>query len=92
MPPRAPPDSILLKLERKLFAQVDIASLVFFRIAFGLLMLRMVKLAWSLDRISQWWIDPPFLFKYLRRSTERYRWTRSAHPKAHVFNHFPAEA
>ena len=45
MPPRAQPDSILLKLERKLFAQVDIASLVFFRIAFGLLMLRMVKLA-----------------------------------------------
>ncbi len=54
MPPSAQPDSILLKLERKLFAQVDIASLVFFRIAFGLLMLRMVKLAWSLDRISQW--------------------------------------
>jgi len=54
MPPRAQPDSILLKLERKLFAQVDIAFLVFFRIAFGLLMLRMVKLAWSLDRISHW--------------------------------------
>jgi len=29
MPRRAQPDSILLKLERKLFAQVDIASLVF---------------------------------------------------------------
>ena len=54
MPRCAQPDSILLKLERKLFAQVDIASLVFFRIAFGLLMLRMVKLVWSLDRISQW--------------------------------------
>ena len=27
-------------------------------------MLRMVKLAWSPDRISQWWIDPPFLVKY----------------------------
>ena len=51
-------------MERKLFGQVDIASMIFFRIAFGFLMLRMVKLAWSLDRISQWWIEPSFLFKY----------------------------
>jgi hypothetical protein len=61
---RPQPESRLSKLERKLFAPVDIASLVFLRIAFGLLMLRMVKLAWSLDRISQWWIEPSFLFKY----------------------------
>src|SRR5438105_844842 len=46
------------------FAPVDIASLVFFRIGFGLLMLRMVQLVWSLDRISQWWLEPSFLFKY----------------------------
>ena len=64
MPRHAEPGSLLSKLERKLFTQVDLASLVFFRIAFGLLMLRMVKLAWSLDRISQWWIEPSFLFKY----------------------------
>ncbi len=60
----AQPWSILANLQRKMFAPVDIASLVFFRIAFGLLMLRMVQLVWSLDRISQWWIEPPFLFKY----------------------------
>ena len=64
MPRSAQPESTLSRLERWLFAQVDIASLVFFRIAFGLLMLRMVKMAWSLDRISQWWIEPSFLFKY----------------------------
>jgi vitamin K-dependent gamma-carboxylase len=51
-------------LERKLFAPVDIASLVFFRIAFGVLMLRTVKLAWSPDRISQSWIEPAFSVKY----------------------------
>jgi hypothetical protein len=49
MPPRAQLDSVLSKLERKLFAPVDIASLVFFRIAFGLLMLRMVKQDLSAD-------------------------------------------
>ena len=54
----------LAKLSNRGFAPVDIASLVFFRIAFGLLMLRMVQLVWSLDRISQWWVEPSFLFKY----------------------------
>src|SRR5467141_4074571 len=54
----------LAKLWNGGFAPVDIASLVFFRIAFGLLMLRMVQLVWSLDRISQWWLEPSFLFKY----------------------------
>ncbi|HEV3243432.1 MAG TPA: HTTM domain-containing protein [Chthoniobacterales bacterium] len=52
------------KLWNGVFAPVDIASLVFFRIAFGGLMLVMVQLVWSLDRISQWWIEPSFLFKY----------------------------
>jgi vitamin K-dependent gamma-carboxylase len=64
MPTPALPGSILSKLERRLFAPVDIASLVFFRIAFGLLVFWMVKLAWSLNRVSQWWIEPSFLFKY----------------------------
>jgi vitamin K-dependent gamma-carboxylase len=54
----------LAKLWNSVFAPVDIASLVFFRIAFGGLMLVMVQLVWSLDRISQWWIEPSFLFKY----------------------------
>ena len=61
---RAQTLSNLANSRQKLFAPVDIASLVFFRIAFGLLMLWMVQLVWSLDRISQWWIDPAFLFKY----------------------------
>jgi len=54
----------LEKLQRKSFAPIDNASLIFFRIAFGIVMLRMVQLTWSLHRISRWWIDPPFLFKY----------------------------
>ena len=58
------PESVLANLQRKAFAPVDIASLVFFRITFGLLMLWMVQLVWSLHRIEQWWIEPPVLFKY----------------------------
>ena len=54
----------LEKLQRKFFAPIDIASLVFFRIAFGVVMLWMVQLVWFGHRISRWWIDPPFLFKY----------------------------
>jgi vitamin K-dependent gamma-carboxylase len=61
---RAQPWSVLANLQRKAFAPVDIASLVFFRIAFGLLMLWMAQLVWSLHRIRQWWIEPPFLFSY----------------------------
>ena len=57
-------NSILANLQRKLFARIDIASLIFFRIAFGIVMLRMVQMVWSLHRIPRWWIDPPFLFKY----------------------------
>jgi len=54
----------LANLQRKFFAPVDIASLVFFRIAFGVVMLWMVQMVWLGHRISRWWIDPPFLFKY----------------------------
>ena len=56
--------NFLTRLQTRAFAPVDIASLVFFRIAFGLLMLWIVQLVWSLHRIQQWWIEPPFLFKY----------------------------
>ena len=64
MPQRVQPRSLPIKLQRKVFAPIDNASLVFFRIAFGIFMLWMVQLTWSLHRISRWWIDPPFLFKY----------------------------
>ena len=56
--------SLLAKLQNSAFAPVDIASLVFFRIAFGLLML------WDACRFYAWggiaacWIHPRFLFKY----------------------------
>jgi HTTM domain/Vitamin K-dependent gamma-carboxylase, lumenal domain len=56
--------TFLANLQSRAFAQVDIASLVFFRIAFGLLVLWTIREAWSLDLIKRWWIDPPCLFKY----------------------------
>ncbi len=52
------------KVLRSAFAPVDIASLVFFRIAFGLLVIGMVHRIWSYHGIAQWWIDSHFLFKY----------------------------
>lgn len=61
---RAQPWSLLANLQREAFAPVDIASLVFFRIAFGILM------AWEIWRhfthgwIAGDWIEPPFHFKY----------------------------
>jgi vitamin K-dependent gamma-carboxylase len=56
--------SFLTKLQTRAFAPIDIASLVFFRIAFGLLM------AWEVCRyfrngwIYLFWLDPRILFKY----------------------------
>src|ERR1700731_220952 len=56
--------SVLANIQQKAFAPVDIASLVFFRIAFGLLM------AWEIWRdythgwIAADWIAPSFHFKY----------------------------
>jgi vitamin K-dependent gamma-carboxylase len=57
------PTVLLDTLGKRAFAPVDIASLVFFRIAFGVLMI------WEVFRHSrQWitacWIEPPLLFKY----------------------------
>jgi vitamin K-dependent gamma-carboxylase len=54
----------LAEVPSRAFAPVDIASLVFFRIAFGLLVFWTVWEAWSRDLIKHFWIDPPFLFKY----------------------------
>ncbi|MEY2544409.1 MAG: hypothetical protein QOE81_1870, partial [Verrucomicrobiota bacterium] len=55
-------NTVLAKLQSSAFAAVDIASLVFFRIAFGLLMVGEV---WILrHQIAASWIHPRFLFKY----------------------------
>jgi vitamin K-dependent gamma-carboxylase len=55
---------ILAKLQNSAFAPVDIASLVFFRIAFGLLMIWHVSWYFSDHRIARFWLEPRFLFKY----------------------------
>ena len=51
-------------IARTLFRQVDIASLVFFRIAFGTVMLWEVFRYLRGDRIYRYWIDPSFHFTY----------------------------
>ncbi len=51
-------------IARTLFHQVDIASLVFFRIAFGTVMLWEVFRYLRGDRIYRYWIDPSFHFTY----------------------------
>jgi len=56
--------SFLLNIRNRAFAPVDIAALVFFRIAFGLLMIWHVYWHFSNDRITKMWIEPRFLFKY----------------------------
>ncbi|MEP7014447.1 MAG: HTTM domain-containing protein [Verrucomicrobiota bacterium] len=52
------------KVVEDAFAPVDIASLVFFRIAFGLLMLWEVLRNFSHHQIALYWIEPRFLFNY----------------------------
>jgi len=54
----------LTRLQRQAFAPVDIASLVFFRITFGLLMAWDVWRYFSHGWIAFYWIEPRFLFKY----------------------------
>ncbi len=49
---------------RTFFRQVDIASLVFFRVAFGLVMLWEVFRYLRGDWIYRYWIDPSFHFTY----------------------------
>lgn len=55
---------ILAKLQKSAFATVDIASLIFFRVAFGFLMVWEVWRYFSHHRIGLFWLDPPLLFKY----------------------------
>lgn len=47
-----------------LFEQVDAASLAFFRVAFGLIMLVECWRFWSHGWIERYYIEPQFLFKY----------------------------
>ena len=54
--------TLLAKIRERAFAPVDITSLVFFRIAFGLVMVGEVILL--RDQIAASWIHPRFLFKY----------------------------
>ena len=56
--------SILTKLRHRAFAPIDIASLIFFRVAFGLLMTWEVWRYFHYDWIRIFWIAPRFLFKF----------------------------
>ena len=56
--------TFLTNLRQRAFAPVDIASLVFFRIAFGSLMMWEVWRYFSHHRIGNLFLDPEFLFKY----------------------------
>src|SRR6266446_4953294 len=54
----------LARLQKSAFTSVNIASLVFFRIAFGLLMVWEVYRYFANGWIAQHWLEPRFLFKY----------------------------
>jgi vitamin K-dependent gamma-carboxylase len=56
--------AFLLNIRNRAFAPVDIAALVFFRIAFGCLMIWHVCWYFSNNRIAHYWLEPRFLFKY----------------------------
>lgn len=56
--------SFLTRLQLRGFAPVDIASLVFFRVVFGLLMTWEVYRYFHHHWISRYWIEPEFFFKY----------------------------
>ena len=56
--------SSITKLRERAFAPVDIASLVFFRITFGLLMVWEVCRYFANGWITLEWLEPRFLFKY----------------------------
>ncbi len=52
------------RFRSRFFDPVDIASIVYFRIVFGLLMLWEVYRYFSMGWISRYWIDPPVNFPY----------------------------
>ena len=54
----------LAKIREAAFARVDIASLVFFRIVFGLVNAGLVvRVLWQ-HLLGPWWASAPFLFNY----------------------------
>lgn len=55
---------VFFKTYRRLFAKVDISFLVYFRIAFGLIMFWEVVRYFSHGWISRYWIDPIVNFSY----------------------------
>lgn len=57
-------EAILSRLVARLFAPIDIAPLVYFRIAFGSVMLWEVWRYLDYGRISRYYIDPVFHFTY----------------------------
>ena len=56
--------AFLENAQKRAFAAVDIASLIFFRISFGLLMMWHVSQHFRDHRIAHYWLEPRFLFKY----------------------------
>jgi vitamin K-dependent gamma-carboxylase len=56
--------SFFTKLRNRAFAPIDIASLVFFRITFGLLMAWEVCRYFKNDWVYSHWLEPRILFKY----------------------------
>jgi len=52
------------KLWQRFFQPVDIASLVFFRIAFGCILLYEVISSWTSGRVYRDWVEPTFHFGY----------------------------
>ncbi len=58
------PKLLLNRLAARLFAPVDIAALVYFRILFYAVIIWDVWRHWQGGLISHYWIDPPFHFTY----------------------------
>jgi vitamin K-dependent gamma-carboxylase len=56
--------NIFARLEDRAFRPIDIASLVFFRIAFGSLMLWLAYYHFSGNNIARFWLQPRLAFKY----------------------------
>jgi vitamin K-dependent gamma-carboxylase len=55
---------LLTRVRNRAFKPVDNASLIFFRIAFGLLMIWEVWLYFSHHWITRFWVEPRFFFKF----------------------------
>ena len=64
MTDKSPSPGLFTTLHERAFARVDIASLVFFRIAFGLVMAWQVWHYFYIGWIRKFWLEPRFLFKY----------------------------